>query len=344
MTQSPVIFVTEIQDAPLSGAVLRELTRATLERGKPFRFCAHGYSMSPFIRDGDVLTIAPLTIAPRIGDVVAFVSSPHDRLIVHRIIAATRDGFLIKGDNVSEPDGVMPREQLLGRVARVERDGRARRGGLRIERAAIAWLSKRNVLLTLQAAFNFPRRIAAAILRRAQNFALYRALARRFQIRPVIAEASEPELARVQARFNPGVWLPPTRRNPNATHYVAKFGAQIAGFVELVRHPPEHYPYVGYWLFGLHVWTRYRGLSIGEQLSRRVMEQARAEGARELLLLVYEDNPTGTFSLPAINLYRKLGFARVKLPALEAQLQAEKTQTGRRRIVMRYELNQGGRE
>jgi len=317
----------------LSGPALLDLLAAVLDKRVSFRFTARGYSMSPFIRDGDVLTVAPLTTAPRIGDVVAFVGSPHDRLTVHRIIAAPRDGFLIKGDNVSEPDGVLPRERLLGRVARVERSGHAVRGGLGVERAAIARLSRRNVFGALRAMFDFPRRVAAAMLRRAQN----RALARRFQIRPVIAEASEQELALVQARLNPGVWLSPARRNPNATHYVAKIGAQLAGFVELVRHPPEHAPYVGHWLFSLHVWTRYRGLTIGEQLTRRVMEQARAEGARELLLVVHEDNH------PAINLYRKLGFVCVELPALEAQLQAEKTQTGRRRIVMRCELNEGAR-
>ena len=328
----PTLYVREGGILLLSGPALLDLLRAVLDKQAFFRFAARGYSMSPFIRDGDVLTIAPLTNAPGIGEVVAFVSPCNGRLTVHRVVAATRDGFLTKGDNAAEPDGVVPRAQLLGRVARVERNGHLVRGSPSFERAAIARLSRHNVLLAVRAAFNIPRRAGAAILRRSQDLALYGGLARRLRIRPVITEATEQELALVQAHFNPGGWLPPDRLHPGATPYVAKISGRLAGFVELVRHPPDDHPYVGYWLFSLHVWLRYRRLSIGEQLSRRVMEQARAEGARELLLLVSEDN------LPAIRLYRKLGFDRVELPALEAQLQAEKTQAGRRSVVMRVEL------
>ena len=324
----------------LSGPALLGVMRAVLDKRVPFRFAAHGYSMSPFIRNGDVLTIAPLTIDPRVGDVVAFVGAPHDRLTVHRIIAARPGGFLIKGDNASETDGVQPRERVLGRVARIERNGHAVRGGLGVERMLIAVLSNRNVPAALRTSFGFPRRVAAAVLRRAQKHALSRAITRRalrVQTRTVIADACGQELELMETRLNPGAWLPRARRNPNVTPYVAKLGVRLAGFVELVRHPPEHAPYVGYWLFSLHVRERYRGLSLGEQLSRRVMEQARAEGARELLLLVAEDNH------PAINLYLKLGFVRAEMPALEARLQAEKTQTGRRRIAMRCEIGDGAR-
>lgn len=136
----------------MSGAALRELMRATLARGKPFRFCARGDSMSPFIHDGDVLTVAPAA-APRRGDVVAFLDPRNGRLTVHRIVAAAHGGFLIKGDSLRAPDGVMPREALWGSVVRVERDGRAVRFGLGIERAAIAYLSKRDLLRRVTSAF-----------------------------------------------------------------------------------------------------------------------------------------------------------------------------------------------
>lgn len=321
-------FVTQIENAPISGATLRELTRVILEHGKPFRFSARGYSMSPFIQDGDVVTLAPFEDAPRIGEVVAFINPASNRLVVHRLVAETGEGFVCKGDNIAAPDGVFTRAQILGRVVRVERDGRAVGGGIGAERAAVAFLSREQILLALKTAYYFPRRVGGALLRRVHNLAAYRALGRRAQPRVIIAEASDDDLAEVQRRFNPGVWMRAPQRNPNATHYVAKIGTDLAGFVELVRHPPEHFPYVGHWLFSLHVWTRWRGLGIGEVLTRQVMTQARSEGARELFLVVFADNA------PAINLYRKLGFDCIAHPVLDEQFAREP----RRRIVMRSEL------
>ena len=52
----------------LSGAALQEFLAAVLERTVPFRFTARGYSMHPFIRDADVITVSPLGgRAPRVG-------------------------------------------------------------------------------------------------------------------------------------------------------------------------------------------------------------------------------------------------------------------------------------
>ena len=133
-------FVTEIQGAPISGAMMRELARTLLEHGKPFRFTAHGYSMSPFIQDGDVIMLAPCNDAPQVGEVVAFINPENDRLVVHRLIAETIDGLVIKGDNVPESDGVFAPAQILGRVVRVERAGKPVGGGIGAERAAIAFL------------------------------------------------------------------------------------------------------------------------------------------------------------------------------------------------------------
>ncbi|MBI5650998.1 MAG: GNAT family N-acetyltransferase [Chloroflexi bacterium] len=326
-------FVTQIENAPITGATLRELTRVVLEHGKPFRFTARGYSMSPFIQDGDAITLAPFADAPHIGEVVAFINPASDRLVVHRLIAETSDGFVLKGDNIAEPDGVFARAQILGRVVRVERDGKTVGGGIGAERAAIAFLSREQILLALKALYYFPRRVAGVMLRRAQNLAPYRALGRRVQPRVVIAEASDAELAEVQRRFNPGVWMRSTPRNPNATHYVAKIGDDLAGFVELVRHPPAHFPYVGHWLFSLHVWTRWRGCGIGELLTRQAMMQAQSEGAHELRLIVFADNA------PAIKLYRKLGFAICDAPEFTRVLHDKARVNGRRRVVMRCVLS-----
>jgi signal peptidase I len=131
----------------VSGAGFTVLMAAVLEKGVPFRFSASGSSMTPFIRDGDVITVAPGRI--RYGDVVAFVSPHSEKLTVHRVVRVSIDGYLIKGDNVAEPDGYVPRASLLGRVSRVEHGSKHVRLGLGIERVVIAFLSRRGWLISV---------------------------------------------------------------------------------------------------------------------------------------------------------------------------------------------------
>lgn len=132
----------------LSNPQLIDLLQAVLEKGKCFRFEAKGASMSPFIKNQDVITIAPLppaTIAN--GDVIAFRCPDTDKLIVHRAVKRTASRSIItKGDNLDRADGTIPYENLLGIVTAIERAGRQHRLGLGPEKYLLAWLS-RNALL-----------------------------------------------------------------------------------------------------------------------------------------------------------------------------------------------------
>lgn len=98
--------------------------------------------MSPFIRDGDVITIAPAPTHFRLGDVVAFVNPINDRLTVHRIVQLCNCDYQIRGDNVQKADGYVSQEHILGRVVSVERSGRHVRIGMGPERVALAFLSR----------------------------------------------------------------------------------------------------------------------------------------------------------------------------------------------------------
>jgi hypothetical protein len=136
----------------LSGPGLLDLLRAVLDKGAPFRFGALGFSMSPYIQDGDVVTVSPCAApAIRRGDVVAFVSPCHERLALHRVVAVGQQAYLVKGDNTCEEDGWISPARILGRVTRVERDGRPVRLGLGAERVLIAFLSRRAWLEPLMA-------------------------------------------------------------------------------------------------------------------------------------------------------------------------------------------------
>jgi hypothetical protein len=151
--EEPRLFVVKAQELPLSGPALLELMRAVLVRGLPFRFRARGWSMAPFIRDGDVITVSPFRRArPGIGEVVAFTRPGTENVVVHRVLSRRGPAAFIQGDSVPGcGDGLIPAENLLGRVTRIERNGQEVWLGLGPERYAIAWLSRTRRLIPLGA-------------------------------------------------------------------------------------------------------------------------------------------------------------------------------------------------
>lgn len=108
-----------------------------------------GDSMSPFIRDLDVVTLVPLGHEPpRRGDVVAF-PRPDGRLVIHRVVASAGGRLRTRGDAAGLADGWIDAEILIGRVEKIERRGRRVRLGLGAERALIALLSRAGLLAPL---------------------------------------------------------------------------------------------------------------------------------------------------------------------------------------------------
>lgn len=108
----------------LSGGAFRELMTAVLEKGKPFRFTARGMSMSPFIKDGDLLTVAPFNAQrrPRLGDIIAVANGVTGNLLVHRIVRLSGGTCRIKGDNTRVSDGLFPTNSLIGFITQLERN------------------------------------------------------------------------------------------------------------------------------------------------------------------------------------------------------------------------------
>jgi signal peptidase I len=106
--------------------------------------------MYPFIKDGDVITVAPLPPkAPSLGDVLVFIHEQARRLFVHRV--TKRDGgfYVTRGDSAHFDDGMISRTNLLGYVTRVERNGKKIRLGLGPERSMIALLARTGLLSPL---------------------------------------------------------------------------------------------------------------------------------------------------------------------------------------------------
>jgi hypothetical protein len=143
------LLITKQDELPLAGTAFITLLRAVLDKGVSFRFRATGFSMSPFISNGDVLTVFPLSGRPRLGDVVAFVKQGTGRLAIHRVVATSAGGCLIKGDNSSKDDGYVPIANILGRITKVERNGKNVLLGLGPERYLIAFLARKGLLIPL---------------------------------------------------------------------------------------------------------------------------------------------------------------------------------------------------
>ncbi|MCZ2844957.1 MAG: S24/S26 family peptidase [Candidatus Bathyarchaeota archaeon] len=111
--------------------LLLKLSRDILEKGKSIRFQAKGWSMRPFIRDGDFIVVSPVKSSSiRIGD-VAFYYTAEDKIIVHRIVRKYKKNekiiVLIKADaSFGSPEKV-DIHNVLGKVVAIERNGRKRR-------------------------------------------------------------------------------------------------------------------------------------------------------------------------------------------------------------------------
>jgi hypothetical protein len=82
--------------------------------------------MSPAIRDGDVVTVAPVGLqAIRRGDVLLYANERG--LTAHRVIGRLRGpevAFRVRGDAVGSPAERVAAGRVLGRVEVVERHGR----------------------------------------------------------------------------------------------------------------------------------------------------------------------------------------------------------------------------
>jgi hypothetical protein len=138
---------------------------AALQRRGRISLRVQGTSMLPWVRPGDIARIRKVsTDAIRCGDVVLFRRKDH--LFVHRIIekSGSLDAaeFRAKGDAHPTCDGMVEKQELLGRVVRLYRRGR------RIDLDAPGQLALGLLIsqLSLRSRFWYPLARLAAIVTR----------------------------------------------------------------------------------------------------------------------------------------------------------------------------------
>lgn len=159
-------FVQKDTEIFLSGGAFSDILKALLvERKNNIRFQAKGFSMAPFIKDGDIVTVAPILHGYKLnfGDLVVINKDVRlNKIALHRIIGKPQGFYLIKGDNNYEEDGLIPIASILGKVIKVERNGKRVFFGLGQERFIIAFLSRCNILIPLL----FPLRVPIRFIRK----------------------------------------------------------------------------------------------------------------------------------------------------------------------------------
>lgn len=98
--------------------------------GSPIKLRVISESMLPFIRAGDWIEVETGNeIRLNRGDIVVRLEADATRQpgvdwTVHRLVGKSRQGWLTKGDNLRIFDSPIPGEAILGRVIRIERQGR----------------------------------------------------------------------------------------------------------------------------------------------------------------------------------------------------------------------------
>ncbi len=131
--------------AALSAAAARatalELCCAELAAGTGVRRQVGGRSMRPLLRDGDVVTLQPVSAHTlRLGDVVLCLGRD-GRPLLHRLVGTRRtpQGLMLrtKGDALRAEDTPVAADALLGRLERIERADGA--GARRIDASAWRW-------------------------------------------------------------------------------------------------------------------------------------------------------------------------------------------------------------
>lgn len=121
---------------------LESLAGPVLESGLEMRFTAHGRSMFPFIRNGDVVVVEPCADRTLSRGDVVLVNAAGGQTVVHRIVSLSADSVTLLGDAQSWLcRQAFSRHQISGRVAAVERGSKVFRFKSAYMRlAGLAWM------------------------------------------------------------------------------------------------------------------------------------------------------------------------------------------------------------
>lgn len=106
----------------LNSPEFSDIIDEVLGQGKTARFVATGTSMEPFIRNGELVDLAPCVGRPKLGQIV-LTRSAGGRLLLHRIVRLQGDTVMTQGDACALADAPVPRAAILGTVVNLPEGG-----------------------------------------------------------------------------------------------------------------------------------------------------------------------------------------------------------------------------
>ncbi len=249
-----------------------------------FSFRVAGWSMFPTLRKGDLLMIEPASLSQlRVGDLILF--HREGQLICHRLVGLETGGpapqLVTKGDAATEGDAPLEPGQILGRVVDVRRSGLGLVPlAMRIDQSR-EWLTQR----------------VARCLQALQGLRLYRRILSAACARWVTYEVGLPQGSRWYdyQRIAAGEPAPQV-----VTRQSFRLLAKVAGTAvgRLCAEPRGQ----DYWITGLTVRLRFRGLGLASKLLGLACTVAARNGSGRVMASLESDNQQ------ALRLYEKMGF------------------------------------
>lgn len=135
------------QEQSFTTEKLVKLMQFAVKENAFFRFKAEGYSMFPFIQDGDLIMLSPVGSHSFIfGKVAVFLNPGLNKLVVHRVIGRSKGCYILKGDATNCIDGLIPIENILGVVTEINRRGKTISFGFGYGGILAAFLNKSRVI------------------------------------------------------------------------------------------------------------------------------------------------------------------------------------------------------
>jgi signal peptidase I len=287
-----------------------ELSNDILTKGSYLRFQAKGNSMFPAIKNGDILNIEPIKDKDLQWADVLFYRAAGRRMVAHRLIKKYfQDKKLIlitRGDYTVVNDAKVSLDDVLGRVKAIERSGRTiglNSGIGRINNLFFAGISPLVIKL---------REVAGKLLRAIQGLKAYRKIAKKLIKEKILYQIGPFE--------------------SSGNYLLAKVDNRVVGKVRIDSFKEGDSLYPGWWISGIWISWRYRGLGVAERLTKMIFDLAKNQGAYDIKLLVFNDNKA------AINLYKKMGFQQIAIQKIDEELKRQAEMTKRQRIVMMKHL------
>ncbi|NWF76343.1 MAG: signal peptidase I [Nitrospirae bacterium] len=312
------------------------LTEEIIGRGGSFSFKAHGWSMYPFIHDGDILTVGPVsTNELKSGDIILY-KSLDDGVVVHRVIGKTKVGnteiLKVRGDALIGSPEYIATTQVIGKAIKQRRTSNVvdlQKGGSKF--LAHIWLITYPIGSScLYFVFTF-KKFLSLIFRFFQSFSLYRKLAQILIGKKVNYLVIVDDLALLDNKLKESFSLSEMASKSSMIYnyeICAYIGQKKVGSVALLKFDEGNLLYPDWWLFGMEVRIPYRGAGIGKNLLHMAINKAFEVNANKVNLLVFKTNHI------AINLYKKMGFKKISIPALDEQLEKEAHHGHSHRIIM----------